>query len=262
VRNSIQLAAATLLLLPLAVASLAAPPPSYDPEAGELLQEIPAQRVQEILTPAMLERKAAYPPDLPQELMDNLIHKTRSIMGFKQYFAEKGKLTPEGCVQSSLWEYELEHAPRDLSKISLLELVQRAELAVVATVIENQSYFSFGGFSSRVTVRIEELLDPAPEGLKIGDEVTFSSPFYDFTVGNERLCSVRTGIEAPRPGESLLLLGRTNDQVLNELFVANFFRVQATEVQPAPYSFLDQTQTATLEELKERRPMASPSLEE
>lgn len=255
-RPATYLSLLTLTLL-LALGSRGA---SDDSSASQPPIELSVDQIEELLTPEGLSEEASYRSDLPQELVDQVVHRARSLLHFKQAHATDGNLDANGCVLGSWDEAAYRYAPENLQG-SLEEVISKADLAFVGEVLSTETFFSYRRFKTRVYVQVDEAWSPAPSTLGEGKIVRYTTLDYDLMAGGERLCTAPREGTLPSPGEKLLFLGfPIENSVRNkahlpesELAVTNFFRIDGSLVVPTPYLFLQDAKPQPLSRLQEER---------
>ncbi|MDY7093150.1 MAG: hypothetical protein SX243_09285 [Acidobacteriota bacterium] len=228
--------------------------------------ELSVEQIEQILTPGVLEEKSSYRGDLPQDLVDRVVHRAQSLLHFKTVHAADGNLDANECVMGTWDEAAYRYAPDDLQG-SLEEVVSAADLVFVGEVLSRETFFSYRNFKTRVFVQIEEVWPPAPEAIEPGDIVRYTTLDYDLMAGEERLCTTPREGALPSPGERLLFLGFPIDEAVrskghlpkSELAVTNFFRIDGSLAIPTQYLFLQDAEPQSLEHLQDERAGSAPN---
>lgn len=221
--------------------------------------EVSAERINQILTPELLQGKVAYTGDLPPEVIQQLVHKVLSSLNFKDLHEREGLLDERGCMPTNFKDLAWSFVPENYWGTTLDEVVRAADIAFIGQVTSRETIFVSRSFISRFTVAIQEVWLPAPTDLRVADEIAYGALEYDLTVAGERICVTYDSTPIPSEGETLLFLAASPeaqdapDPPAKRLTVTNFFRIDGSQVLPTPYPFLEGALPINIDELRSQR---------
>lgn len=187
-------------------------------------------------------------PDIPMDQKVEAVSSIEHLMGLYEKWKVEGRLNAEGCTTSIGFYHKPSFilGPTEVT-LSMRELVQRAEVVVVAEVVEAQP--GIVGGTTGTLVHFSVVRDLKTSGIPAGTEWNYRSLEYHFEVGGKLLCCQRDGFYREQPGDLVLLVGRLT-QYPELIHPFGVFAIRDGEVLPQPYEFMITTQPVLLSDIE------------
>lgn len=175
-------------------------------------------------------------PELSKETKERAVSSISFLMNSFERSRLEGRLNDRGCSTSlGIYHKPLFILDGDEEQLSFRELVERAEIAVVAEVISARSGLVSGSGGTLVHLRAIE--NVKNRGVLPFEEIYYKSLEYDFKVNGQVICRLRDHFYHEQAGDVVLLIARSGASPRTVL-PYGVFEVVGGVVMPQPYEFL------------------------